>query len=200
MSDETWSQDEWAAFYEMADAFLVQANALIASELIDQVAAAMLYACSRFNTFAMQVQADDRPGLDDEAIVFLTEELESHLRDQMEEPASPAQVEIDKPVGGPDSVILILRGMDGRLEEEVSDFLDLADRFVAVANVMVGQVRVARVSAAFMYAATRFNVYTMRCHGLPTEKVDETLVTEFCRLYAALVHYHGQDSLVAEDD
>lgn len=197
MSDETWTDAEWQSFYQMADAFMAPANALSSSAMTDEIAAAMLYACSRFNAFAMQAQDPAGATLDDEAVGFLAEEFESHLLDSMEEQIAPTQGSRDNPVGGPERAVVILRDLDGKNEGDVSEFLDLADRFLAVANHMLEGARIGRVSAAFMHATARFNVYTMQCLGHPAEQVDQDLVAAFRDVYAALVHYHGQDALVS---
>ena len=198
MSDETWTDAEWQSFYQMADAFMAPANALSASAMTDEIAAAMLYSCARFNAFAMQAQDPNGAMLDREAVDFLAEEFESHLLDSMEEQIAPTPGSRDNPVGGPERAVLILRDLDGKNEGDVSEFLDLADRFVAVANQMLDGARIGRVSAAFMHAAARFNVYTMQCLGHPPEQVDQDLVSAFRDIYAALVHYHGQDVLVSD--
>ena len=50
--------DEMDAFYQTADLFLNAANQLLAEEIPARAGAAFLYACARFNGFALQVQIE----------------------------------------------------------------------------------------------------------------------------------------------
>lgn len=196
-AEEVWSEAEWSAFYQMADTFVAKANVLVGTELTDDIAAAMLYACARFNTFAMQSELDRPDALGDEAVDYLAEEFESHLRDHMEEQICPNPGSRDNPVGGPERAVALLRALDGRREEEVSDFLTLADQFLGIANGLVGRARTGRISAAFMHGATRFNVYAMQCLGHPPNQIDEALVADFREIYTDLVYYHSGEPLIA---
>lgn len=197
------SRAEWAAFYEMADAFIERANDLIDGKPAGEVAAAMLYACARFNAFAVQVQSGGPAGVDDEAVDYLTGEFESHLRDHMEMPAGPGPGSRVDPTGdpadGPGQAVRVLRALDGRLEAEVSDFLTLADRFMDIANGLLDRARSNRISAAFMHASARFNVFAMHRPGHLAEVVEEALVADYCAIYASLVRYHGGETLIGPD-
>ena len=199
MTEDAWSEDEWTAFYEMANAFIHKANALSAAELTGEVeiGAAMIYACSRFNTFTMQAQLEDPSQVDGGVVDFLAGEFESHLRDHMEEQVCSTPGAQGDTAGRPGRAVQVLRGLDGRSEDEVSEFLDLADQFLNLANGLVGRAQIGRISSAFMHGSTRFNVYTMQLLGHPPEQIDEALVSDFCGIYADLVRHHASEILIA---
>lgn len=198
MSEEAWTEGEWAAFYELANRYIDAANALIGEEEIGQIGAAMLYACCRYNCFVMQIQSDDPSALTDEAMTFLADEIESHMLDHMEGSVTDDAPRVGDTLGGPMRVIQIIENLDGRLEEDVADFLSLADGFLTIANQQTSQARPGRVSAAFMHAMIKFNVYVMQILGLPPRKPDQALVRAFREVYVRLARYHAQETLVAQ--
>jgi len=58
-------------------------------------------------------------------------------------------------------------------------FMDRADRFLAVANAMAGDVPLGKVSAAMMFATARFNAFFAQAEGLEPGDVDEQAVAYF---------------------
>jgi hypothetical protein len=191
------SDTEWAAFYDVANDFLDVANQLIGIEPSEEIAAAFLYACARYNSFTMQAQAEDPTTIDDETVEYLASELERHLREHMAQSLGAETSAPDNPAGSPRQVIDLIKRLNDRDEDDLSKFLDLGDRFINVANGVNPPTRVSRISAAFMHACARFNVYCMQGLGHPPETVDEDLVAAFRQAYVNLVNYHLQETLVA---
>jgi len=189
--------EELKDFYASANEFLEVANGLVGIEPTDEIAAAFLYGCARYNSFAMQAISQDPSAIDQEVVDYLASELERHLRDHMEESLGARPSGPDDPSDNPRRVIELLKGLNDRDEDDLSDFLDLGDRFIAVANKLIQTKRVGRISATFMHACARFNVYCMQGLGHPPETVSDDLVAAFRQAYVNLVNYHLQETLVA---
>ena len=81
------------AFFQTANRFLDKANALAQSESRDIVAAAFLYACARYNAFAMQAQAGDPTAVGAEFADFLIDRFEQEVREHMAEALSSTGAE-----------------------------------------------------------------------------------------------------------
>jgi hypothetical protein len=77
--------DEQDEFYEMADAFVDLANEMAETERVSRVSSAFLYACARYNAYAMQVQGGAVAEADEDAIRYLLEQYEKMLREHMTE-------------------------------------------------------------------------------------------------------------------
>lgn len=193
----TVSEAERQAFYATANAFLDIANRRIGIEPVEEIAAAFLYACARYNSFAMQAQSGDPSAIDDATVDYLAADFEGHLREHMGQDLGTGPGAPDSSAGSPGRAVDVLKGLNDRDPEDLSDFLDLGDRFIAVANKLIQTKRVGRISAAFMHACTRFNVYVAQCLGHPPRELDEALVAAFRRAYVNLVNYHLQETLVA---
>lgn len=71
--------------------------------------------------------------------------------------------------------------------EEQRAFLDMADRFLAVANGLAEEVPVSRISAAMMYATARFNAFLAQTQGLPPGEIDEETVGYFRAEYEKML-------------
>lgn len=194
------SEAERQAFYDTANEFLDPANSLIGVEPIDELAAAFLYACARYNSFAMQALAEDPSAIDEATVEYLATEFERHLGDHMREQLRSGPSGPDDPDGSPRQVVDVISGLADRDEDELSDFLDLGDRFIAVANRLIRTERVGRISAAFMHACARFNVYAMQSLGHPPGEVDEDLIELYREAYVNLVDYHLQETLIRPQD
>lgn len=66
-------------------------------------------------------------------------------------------------------------------------FMDRADRFLAVANAMAGEVPLGQVSAAMMFATARFNAFFAQAEGLEPGDVDEQAVAYFRAEYEKML-------------
>lgn len=187
---------EMEAFFEVANHFLSQANALAQTESRDLVAAAFLYGCSRYNAFAMQAQVADPTELTEDAAEFLVTRFEDELRDHMAETLSSSGSS-PQPGMDPKLAIECLDEFDTFTDEERKIFYDLGDAFVDIANAAVQTQKPARISAAMMHACTRFNVFVMQSFGLAPGLVDPTLVTAFSTAYETLLHTHMKEMLIA---
>lgn len=200
MGDELGSatipEDEMDAFFETANDILAPANDLIGAESTDEIAAAFLYACARYNAFAMQAQIEDPSVVDHEVVAYLCAEFARHMSEHMQElvttaPGDPANP--DEPVT---IVLELLQDLFQRDEDDLFEFRDLGDRFIMAANNVAGTTRVPRVSAAFMHACARFNVFVLQERGLPVEEVEDSVVEAFATAYRNLLHYHLEEILI----
>lgn len=192
-------EDDRDAFYELANRFLEPANDLVGIEPVTEIAAAFLYACARYNAFAMQAQsADPRDAGDDDAAMLadaLAKELRNHMGQRL-------QTEPDAPPSGSDAAVVasLLAGLDDRDDDDLDAFLDMADRFIDVANGVRPPQKVSRLSACFMHAAARFNVYAMQRQGLKPGHVDDALAGRLCDAYRRLVGLHLSENLIKPND
>lgn len=202
MTDENaWPnipEEEMAAFYQTADIFLNTANALVGEEAQDRIGAAFLYAAARFTAFAMQAQLEEGQPVDTATRDWLTarfdEEMQDHAMQQLRRealtPVAPGQV--------PDAAIDVLMGVNDLAEEPRRVFMRLADRFIHPANEMIGEVAIARISAAMMHACTRFNAYVMQTRGLAPGPLDANIATDFRNVFRALLDFHLGQSVVSD--
>lgn len=71
--------------------------------------------------------------------------------------------------------------------EEQRAFMELADRFLGVANASAAETPVARVSAAMMFATARFNAFLAQTQGLEPGEVDEDVVAYFRAEYEKML-------------
>lgn len=193
---ETWTEADWEAFYELANAHVHAANDLIDVEPAEDIAAAMIYACARFNTFVMQAQMEDPSTIQDETVGYLGTDFQNHMLEHIAELQSTTPATAGSPIGRATRAVEILDALDGRDEDDVSEFLDLADKFLDIANGQIGKARLGRVSAAFMHAATRFNVFAIQKLGHLPKETDRALVSAFRDIYEKLVRYHAKETLI----
>ena len=189
-------EEEAADFFEIANLFLAPANEMAGEHDVAEVAAAFLYGCSRYNAFAMQAQTDDLAEHRDEAAEMLTGYWTNELRDHM------AQSLQRNPAPPPPGVTLtdtldVLDGLEGRDQDGLNAFMDMADQFINVANATTAERKVSRLSACCMHACARFNVFVMQASGLKPGAVDEDLVARYAEGYRKLVDRHLLEVLVA---
>jgi len=71
--------------------------------------------------------------------------------------------------------------------ESDQDFMDRADRFLAVANGLVGEVPLSRISASMMFATARFNAFYAQADGLEPGDVNEQAVAYFRDQYEKML-------------
>ena len=71
--------------------------------------------------------------------------------------------------------------------DESRAFMDRADRFLAVANGLAGDVPLGQISASMMFATARFNAFVAQAKGLEPGEVDEETVAYFCGEYEKLL-------------
>jgi len=187
------SEADWAQYMETANALLAPANVLVQTESAERTAAAFLYACARYNAFAMQSQSDDPSVINREFTDFLVERFEIEMREHMGEDlgARGAKGHGD---GRAALAALAHEVKPGNLN--ASGFFDMGDRFINKANDLTRTVPISRISAAFMHACTRFAVFSMQSNGLKASQVDDPLVRDFKDAYAQLLDAHLQETLI----
>lgn len=188
---------EMEAFYATADAYLQAANGLVGEEPTERIAAAFLYAGARFLAFSMQAQTDALiigDNVRDALMDRFEEELRDHMLQQLRQataaPAMPGQV--------PDAALDVLMSMNDMDADARTLFLRLGDRFIHIANDMIEQMPIARVSAAMMHACTRFNAYVMQARGLQPGPLDEAIVADFRSIFRSLLDFHLGQSVVTD--
>jgi len=71
--------------------------------------------------------------------------------------------------------------------EATSAFMDRADRFLAVANGLTGEVPLGQISAAMMFATARFNAFVAQAKGLEPGEVDAETVAYFRDQYEKML-------------
>jgi hypothetical protein len=71
--------------------------------------------------------------------------------------------------------------------DETSAFMDCADRFLAVANGLTGEVPLGQISASMMFATARFNAFVAQAKGLEPGEVDEETVAYFRDQYEKML-------------
>jgi hypothetical protein len=71
--------------------------------------------------------------------------------------------------------------------DESRAFMDRADRFLAVANGLAGDVPLGQISASMMFATARFNAFVAQAKGLEPGEADEETVAYFCGEYEKLL-------------
>jgi hypothetical protein len=71
--------------------------------------------------------------------------------------------------------------------EETRTFMDRADRFLAVANGLAGEVPLGQISASMMFSTARFNAFVAQAKGLEPGEVDEETVAYFCGEYEKML-------------
>ena len=190
-------EDEMDAFWETANAFMAVANDLMGEEPGDDIAAAFLFACARYNAFTMQGQSQDKSQIDEDFVDFLCQRFETELRDHMGETLSTNPAGTAPPDMDARQVLDVLNALPEMDQEERSALMDLGDRFLSIANGLIQTQKAARISAAFMHACTRFNTFIMQCLGHPAETVDEALVGDFRGAYERLLRFHLAEPLIA---
>lgn len=187
------TQEDAAAYMQMANAFLRIANQ--ADGELHWIAAAFIHACSRYNGFALQSQGGLPGEIDDEVVDYLRGCFETELRRHMAETLTrqPASVRPD-PMPGDTTVVLLDRvaRMDGG---ERKEFVDLADRYIGIANSLVARDRPSRISSACMHACARFMICVLQMEGLKPETTDENAVVKLAGAYERQLRDHMAQTL-----
>lgn len=187
--------DARQAFFDLADQFIRGANDAAGAEPPAWVGAALLWACARYNGFAMQAQGQPPAEVDAETVDYLAGEFEGALRRHMEQalvagtPGRPDPRTLEAVV----SDVLADRGMDEPAREA---FFDLADAMIDRANALVRTAPPSRVSAAFMYAAARFAAYVLQAGGAPAGPLGEDRLAALGGAYRAALRHHLAEALV----
>lgn len=189
----TISDADWAQYMEAANALLAPANTLVQAESAERTAAAFLYACARYNAFAMQSQSDDPSVINREFTDFLIERFEIEMREHMGEDLGARGA---KGKGDARAALTALAHEVRPGNPDASVFFDMGDRFINTANDLTRTVPISRISAAFMHACTRFAVFSMQSNGLRADRVDDALVRDFKDAYAQLLDAHLQETLI----
>lgn len=190
-------EEEMADFHRTADGFLSVANQLVGTEANDRIGAAFLYACARYNAFAMQAQTEDPSSVDAAIRDWLVARFETELRDHMLQQLRSASSAPPPPGASPDQALQVLLGLNALSTDARSAFLQLGDRFIHAANDLIQTEGVARTSAAMLHACTRFNAYVTQALGQEAGILDEDLIEDFCTGYANLLDFHLGQSLIA---
>ena len=191
---------EMEGWFETANAVLAIANDLIETEMLDHVAGAFLSACARYNAYAMQVMSDGEASPDDgETVPYLGDQLESHLRDHMQETLGSGPME-DTGGRDPETLISLLVYLWNWGEDELDAFFDLADAYIFKANDLAETEKIGRISSTIMHAASRFAVYAMQRFGMPAEEVDDARVKALRDAYETLLRDHMAEDLSSPVD
>lgn len=193
-------EPELAAFHKMADVFLNTANALVGEEPPDRIAAAFIYAGTRFAAFTLQAVAGEDAEVAPAQADALVMKFEVELRDNMAQqlrseagaPAAQGQV--------PDAAIDVLMSVNGMDQTSRSAFLQLADRFVRPANGLIAEHEIPRVSAALLHACTRFNAFVLQARGLPPGPLEDAVADDFRGVFRALLTFHLDQSVITDRD
>ena len=184
------------AFYQTADLFLNAANGLLQDETPARAGAAFLYACARFNGFALQVQLDSN-AVDERTREklsgFFETEMSEHLLQRLR---NDPTLSVTRATGEALDVLIGMNDMDA---EARSAFLKLGDRFIHIANGLIEDTEIARISAAFLHACTRFNAYLLQREGLEPGIQDQQLIADYKQVYSDLLNFHLDQSLVASE-
>jgi hypothetical protein len=200
MSDEgpEVSEEEMAAFHNVADVFLNTANAAMGEEPPDRIGAAFIYATSRFSAFAMQAQLDEGETVDAETREFLAARFDHELREHALQHLRSAGASAPGVPGVPDAAIDVLVSLNDMAEEPRRLFLRLADRFIHPANDLIGEEGIARTASAMMHACTRFNAYVMQARGLAPGVLDDAIAGDFQSTFRTLLEFHLGASVIAD--
>lgn len=187
--------DNGAAFADYANRFMSIAN--VAMNEFDRaiVNAAFLYACTRYNAYVVQAQGGVAGEVDPGAVAYLREcyqnELSSHMSERLVK-GTPAKTA--------DETRTVLTALDLMDQKRRTDFLDLADRYVNVANALTAEAEVGRISAMIMHACARFNVFLMQTGGLASGKIDEERRDAYADMYETLLRRHLRETLVGRPE
>jgi len=187
--------DEQQAFFDLADDFIHVANAASSAGTPAVAAAAFLYACARYNALAMQTLGRALCEIDEEIVAYLVQDFERKLREQMSARVTEFPAESATPPARP-AAIEALRALDDLDDQERSEFYDLADRFINVANAQIRSQRVTRISAAFMYGCARFNTHVLHIDSFDPGRVDEDAVSALRDSYEATLRMHMEEALI----
>lgn len=188
---------EWQDFIAIADEMIRIANDAVEIEPMEKVAAAFLYACTRYNAFAMQSQGQTPAEVDQENVDYLTEDFTSKLREHMEDTVTQDLGDGEPGLDPESPMATTLAGLGGLDDEAHSEFLDLADKFIDCANGYIRTERASRISAAFSYGCARFVTCLMQMNGLPPDRADEDAVARLGTAYQQLLRQHMAELLVA---
>lgn len=190
---EPLSGDELEAFYDLANRFIAVANEALREWEAPTVSAAFLYGCARYNSFLLQKEGHPPGKLDEESLVYFRDCYTHELREHMTETLMKGHH--SKTEQG-DFTLQDLGEFEGWVDEDRQGFFDLGDAFIAVANQLIGGAKASRISAAFMHACARYNVYVMQTGGLTPGEVDDERVETYAGAYADLLKRHMQDHLI----
>jgi len=78
-------------------------------------------------------------------------------------------------------------GKGGPPAQDDRAFMAWADRFLAVANAMTGELALGQISAAMMFATARFNAFIAQSEGLEPGDIDEATVAYFRAEYEKML-------------
>lgn len=181
-------------FYRVADRYLDAANGLLSAETPARIGAAFMYGCARFSAFALQAEFEDAAQRREDLWDGLCDAFEGELRDHMLQRLRNA-LELGG-AGASGEALDVLVALNDMDEAARGAFLRLCDTFVRKANDLIAEEGVARASAAFLHACTRFNAYVLQREGLEAGVVDEALVADFRQVFADLLRFHMDQTLI----
>lgn len=73
-----------ARFWELADIFIAEANRLAQANQIGKVSAALMYAASRYNAFALEAKSGTLADHKEEALTYLVEQYRKMCAENIE--------------------------------------------------------------------------------------------------------------------
>ncbi|MEM6422754.1 MAG: DUF3144 domain-containing protein [Pseudomonadota bacterium] len=198
------SDEEQESYVQLANRFLEIANDRFDDGPVAYTAATFLYACARYNGFAMQAQGavpgEVRPETVDYLVGCFRTEVEAHMQEALgaepDQEAAPAwfgaaiEVEI--------KTHLAHLAADEALEEGQAAwrFDEVADAYITLANELAGAHRISRLSSTMMHACSRYAVYAMQAAGLAPEIEDRATSERMVALYADTLRAHLGEVLV----
>ena len=71
--------------------------------------------------------------------------------------------------------------------EDAREFFAISNRFIELANEINSDYPRARISAAFLYSAARYNAFSWMKHEVMPEQTEEEAVACFCEQYRQLL-------------
>jgi len=188
--------EEQQAFFDLADEFIYIANGASDAEAPRPVvAAAFLYSCARYNAFSMQLLGNTPTEIDEEIVAYLVDDFDTKLREHMSQRVTDFEAD-DAALPSTLPVIAALDGLESLDDDEHSEFLDLADRFIHAANALIRSQRSTRISAAFSYGCARFNAFVLQAAGFPAGQVDDAAVAALRDAYESTLRMHMEETLV----
>ncbi len=76
--------------------------------------------------------------------------------------------------------------------EDAQEFFAISNRFIELANEMNSDFPRARISAAFLYSAARYNAFSWRKREVMPEQTEEEAIDFFCAQYRQLLRNNLQ--------
>ncbi|MEM8790509.1 MAG: DUF3144 domain-containing protein [Pseudomonadota bacterium] len=197
MTSRDLSDEEKQDFWDLANIFMAIANEQIDRYEVGYVSGAFLYGCARYNAFAMQCGGAKPGEIEHRTKTYLIDCYMNELRRNLGE----ALIKSDAADPAAHwSTFDLLDDFTDWTGDELWEFREVADLFVNAANDQTSAARVSRISAAFMHACARFNMYELQLGGEKPHLIDEAQLGRYASCYESLIILHMRDQLVQAED